>query len=522
MRPLQVRPALLLLALLIFSGTAPAQTLEQRLKEIDEYAAKAGREWNVPGFALAIVKDDKVVFTKGYGVRELGKPEPVDKDTLFAVASNTKAFTSAALATLVDEGKLKWDDPVTKYLPYFQLYDPYVTREMTVRDLLSHRSGLVTFGGDLLWYETTYPREEIIRRIRFLKPAYSFRSRYGYQNIMFIAAGEIVPAVTGKSWDDYVREKFFAPLGMTRTVTTYKQLMSSQNVATPHNEVEGKVRVVHYSNVDAAGGAAVINSSAAEMAEWVRLQLGRGTYQGKKIFSAERSREMWTPHTVVSGVTEANEKFNPNVHFNLYGLGWGLSDYRGRKVVTHSGGLDGMTSRVALLPEENLGVVILTNSETPLQAFLYYKVFDIFLGAPPRDWSADYLARSKAARERDAAEAKKLEDARVPDTKPSLPLSAYAGTYGGPMYGDATVTEENGRLVVRLLPSPAYVGDLEHWHFDTFRIKWRDSVVYPYPRGWVTFQLDHQGKVSEMKIDVPNPDFDFKELEFKRAPDAKR
>lgn len=513
----RVRLALLLLALLTFSHVTTAQTLEERLKEIDEYAAKAGREWQVPGFSVAIVKDDKVVFVKGYGVRELGKPEPVDKDTLFAVASNTKAFTSAALATLVDEGKLKWDDRVTKYLPWFQLYDPYVTREMTVRDLLSHRSGLATFGGDLLWYETTYSREEIVRRIRFLKPVHGFRGRYGYQNIMFLAAGEIVPAVTGKSWDDYVREKFFAPLGMPRTVTTYKQLMAAQNVATPHNEFEGKVRVVHYSNVDSAGGAAVINSTAVEMAEWVRLQLGRGTYQDKRIFSAAASREMWSPHMIVSGVSESAEKFNPTTHFNLYGLGWGLSDYRGRKVVTHSGGLDGMTSRVALLPEENLGVVILTNSETPLQAFLYYKVFDVFTGAPPRDWSADYLARVKAAREREAAEAKKVEEARVPNTKPSLPLSSYVGTYGGQMYGDAKVSEENGRLVVRLVPSPNYVGDLEHWHFDTFRIKWRDSVVYPYPRGWVTFQLDPQGKVSEMKIDVPNPDFDFKELEFKRA-----
>lgn len=521
MRQRPVRLALLLLALIVFSPALLAQTLEERLKEVDAYAEKAGRDWKVPGFSLAIVKDDKVVFAKGYGVRELGKPEPVDADTLFAVASNTKAFTAAALATLVDEGRLKWDDPVTKYLPWFQLYDPYVTREVTVRDLLSHRSGLATFGGDLLWYETTYPRDEIIRRVRHLKPAYGFRSRYGYQNIMFLAAGEIVPAVTGKSWDEYVREKFFVPLGMTRSNTTYRQLTASRNVATPHNETDGRVKVVRYSNVDAAGGAAAINSTAAEMAEWVRLQLGRGTYGGRKIFGADRSREMWTPQTVVSGVGESAEKFNPTVHFNLYGLGWFLSDYRGRKVVTHSGGLDGMTSRVALLPEENLGVVILTNSETPLQSFLWYKVFDVLLGAPPRDWSADFMARAQAARAREEAEAKKAEAARVTGTRPSLPLSAYAGTYGGAMYGDARVTEENGKLVVRLLPSPAYVGDLEHWHFDTFRIKWRESVVYPYPRGWVTFVLDPQGRAGEMKIDVPNPDFDFKELEFKRAPDSR-
>src|SRR3712207_4255805 len=192
---------------------------------------------------------------------------------------------------------------------------------------------------------------------------------------------------------------------MTRSNTTFKQLATSQNVASPHNEADGRVKVVKYSNVDAAGGAAAINSTAAEMAEWVRLQLGRGTYQGRKIFSAAASREMWTPHTVVSGVGEAAERFNPTVHFNLYGLGWALSDYRGRKVVTHSGGLDGMTSRVALMPEESLGVVVLTNSETPLQAFLYYKVFDVFLGAPARDWSADFMARAKAARERAEAEA---------------------------------------------------------------------------------------------------------------------
>ncbi|HEV3471453.1 MAG TPA: serine hydrolase [Pyrinomonadaceae bacterium] len=515
MRRLSARFALLFL-LFWFAPAALAQTLEGRLKEIDEYAAKAGRDWHVPGFAVAIVKDDRVVLAKGYGVRELGKPEPVDADTLFAIASNTKAFTAAALAVLVDEGKLKWDDPATKYLPGFQLSDPFVTREMTVRDLLSHRSGLATFAGDLLWYETTYPRSEIIRRVRYLKPASSFRSAFGYQNIMFTAAGEIVPVVTGKSWDDFLRERFFLPLRMARTTTKHAELMSSQNVATPHNELDGKVRVIDYGNVDNAGGAGAINSSVKEMAEWLRLQLGRGRYEGKQIFSAPRSREMWTPHTVMSGINEAAERFNPTVHFNLYGLGWGLNDYHGRLVVWHGGGLDGMTSRVALMPEENLGVVVLTNSETALSNVISNKTFDVFLGVPKRDWSADYLARTKEFRERAAAEAQKVEAARVPNTKPSLPLSAYAGTYGGQMFGDARVAEEGGRLVVRLVPSPNFVGDLEHWHFDTFRIKWREGVVYPFPRGFVTFTLNPQGKVDEMKIDVPNPDFDFKELEFKK------
>ena len=517
MRRLSTRPALLFVLLLLLPAPASfAQALDERLREIDEYAAKAGREWNVPGFAVAVVKDDKVVFAKGYGVRRLGSPDPVDADTLFAIASNTKAFTAAALAVLVDEGKLSWDDPATKHLPGFQLHDPFVTRELTVRDLLSHRSGLATFGGDLLWFETSYPRAEIIRRVRHLKPTSSFRSAFGYQNILFLAAGEIVPAVTGKSWDDFVRERFFAPLRMARTTTSHKQLLAAPNVATPHNELDGRVRAIRYDNVDNAGGAAAINSSAGDMAQWLRLQLGRGTYEGRQVFSAQRSREMWTPHTVVSGISEAAERFNPTTHFNLYGLGWSLNDYQGRKVVSHGGGLDGMISRVALMPEENLGLVVLTNSETPLSSVISNKIFDTFLGVPRRDWSADYLARAKANRERAEAEAKKVEAARVADTKPSLALSSYAGTYTGQMFGDARVSEEGGRLVVRLVPSANFVGDLEHWHFDTFRIKWREGIVYPFPRGFVTFTLNPQGKVDEMKLDVPNPDFDFKELEFKR------
>jgi CubicO group peptidase (beta-lactamase class C family) len=505
------------LILLSFAVVLSAQDLDSKLKLIDEYATKAGQDWRVPGFAIAIVKDDKVVLAKGYGVRELGKSDAVDKDTLFAIASNSKAFTAASLATLVDENKLRWDDPVTKYIPWFQLYDPWVTREMTVRDLLSHRSGLATFGGDLLWYESSYSRNEIIRRIRFLKPASSFRSRYGYQNIMFLTAGEIIPVITGKSWDDYVRERFFTPLGMTRTTTSYKQLLATPNIATPHNEVNGQVHVIRYGNADNAGGAAAINSSVSDLAQWLRLQLGRGTYDGKKIFSAARSRDMWNPNTIVSGTSEQGEKFNPTVHFNLYGLGWGLNDYQGRKVVSHGGGLDGMVSRVAMMPEENLGLVILTNSETTLSTLLSAKIFDVFLGVPARDWSAEYLARVKQGEEAGKVAVRKVEESRVPNTKPSVALANYAGTYSGALYGDATVTEENGKLVVRLMSSPNFVGDLEHWHFDTFSIKWRSSIVYPFGRGFVTFTLDGNGKVNEMKIDLPNPDFDFTELEFKRT-----
>lgn len=509
----------LLFVLLTLAPVARAQTLEARLKEIDDYATKAGRDWNVPGFAIAIVKDDRVVFAKGYGVRELGKPTPVDDKTLFAIASNTKAFTAAALAILVDEGKVKWDDPVTKYLPEFQLSDPYVTREMTLRDLLSHRSGLATFGGDLLWYESGYDRKEILRRIRYLKPTSSFRSRYGYQNIMFLAAGEVVAVVTGKSWDEFVRERFFAPLGMTTTQTSVRGFKPTDNVATPHNEAGGRLHAIRYGVVDQAGGAAAINSNVSEMAQWLRLQLGRGTYEGKQLFSRATAREMWTPHIVIP-ISEQGEKLNPTRHFNTYGLGWFLSDYHGRKVASHGGGLDGMISQVALMPEENLGVVVLSNSETGLPSLMVNKIFDVFLGVPPRDWSAEALARAKAAKEAEKGEEQKLEAERAKETKPSLALEKYAGSYTGAMYGDAKVALENGKLVLRLAPSPNFVGDLEHWQYDTFRVKWRDTVVYPFPKGFVTFTLDARGRIDEMKIDVPNPDFDFKELEFKRAQEA--
>ena len=512
----RTRLLLLVLVLVALTDSTLAQDLAGRLQEIDEYAAKAGKDWHVPGFAIAIVKDDVVVFAKGYGIRQLNKPEPVDKDTLFAIASNTKAFTAAALAILVDEGKLKWDDKVTKYLPWFQLYDPWVTNEFTVRDLLSHRSGLATFSGDLLWYQSTYSRDDIIRRARFLKPATSFRSRFGYQNIMFMAAGEIIPVITGKSWDDFLRERFFTPLGMARTTTIHKESLATPNIATPHNELHGALRVIRYDSADNAGGAGAIKSSVADVAQWIRLQLGRGTFAGKKIFSADRSREMWTPQTIVGGISEQAEKFNPTTHFNLYGLGWGINDYQGRKIISHGGGLDGMVSRIAMMPEENLGLVILTNSESSLPNVISNKIFDEFLGVPKRDWNADYLARSRQNQQAQADAEKKTEAERIANTKPSLPLSSYAGTYSGAMFGEARVTEENGKLVLRLVPSPNFVGDLEHWHFDTFRIAWRDSIVYPFPRGFVTFQLDPKGKITEMKIDVPNPDFDFNELEFKR------
>lgn len=505
----------LILSLLVYTNFVSAQTVEQKLTEIDQYANKVLQDWGGPGFAIGIVKEDKVIFAKGYGVRELGKAEKVDENTLFAIASNSKAFTTASLAILIDEGKIKsWDDKVTKYVPDFQMYDPYVTREITIRDLVSHRSGLGTFSGDLLWYQTNYSADEIIRRIRFLKPATSFRSQYGYQNLMFMVAGKVIENVSGKTWSQFVKERILTPLEMTRTTTSVKDL--KDNFASPHNESSGKLAPIVYDNVDNAAAAAALNSSVKEMANWLRLQLGRGNFQGKQIFSKERSGEMWSQN-IFNAVNPNPPKNAPNQLFAGYGLGWGLSDYHRKKLVGHSGGLDGMLSYTALIPEENLGLVVLTNSESSAFVVLRNKILDVFLNAEKRDWNSEALERIKQNKINEAEEDKKLVASRVQNTKQSLALKDYIGTYSSELYGDATIAEENGKLVLRLVPAPNFVADLEHWHYDTFQIKWRNSVTYNFPRGFVTFTLDGKGKTDELKIDQPNNDFWFYELELKRT-----
>lgn len=501
---------LLLTPLFVFG-----QDYSAKLAEIDAYAQKAQKDWNVPGFAVAIVKDDKVIFAKGYGLRELNKPEKVDENTLFAIASNSKAFTAAALAILVDEGKVKWDDKVSQYLPDFQMPDAYVTRELTIRDLLTHRSGLGTFSGDLLWYETTFTTDETLRRVRFLKPTNGFRASYGYQNLMFTAAGRIVEKVTGKSWAEFVRERILTPLGMTNTRTSIRDFKPGDNVAMPHNESGGKgLRVVHYGNVDSAAPAAGLNSSVADVAKWLRLQLGKGKFEGKQIYSERRAGEMWSPN-IMLGVNPFPAKDAPTKLFSAYGLGWFLNDYRGRKVVSHGGGLDGMISQTAMMPDENLGLVVLTNSETGVNTIMQNKIFDVFTDAPARDWSGERLERAKQSKARETEEDNKLVAARAANTKPSLALKDYAATYSS-LLGDAVIAEENGRLVLRMAQSPNLVADLEHWHFDTFQIRWRPSVAYNFPRGFVVFTIDQNGKTDELKINQPNNDFWFYELELKR------
>jgi CubicO group peptidase (beta-lactamase class C family) len=512
----------LLSVALIFACAASLQAQNAPTSDLDSYVARVMKAFDVPGLSVGIVKDGKVVVVKGYGVRKLGETTPVDENTLFGIGSNTKAFTSAALATLVDEGKLSWDDPVYQRLPGFQMYDPYVSHEMTIRDLLTHRSGMGLGEGDLLfWPHTTFTREEIIYRLRFMKPASSFRSHYAYDNLLYMTAGQIIPAVTGKSWDDYVRERILKPLGMTTTNLSTTAFKPGDDYAFPHSKVDGKLQLVQFQDLDNAGPAGAINSSASEMAKWLLLQLNHGKFLDRDahLFSERQSREMWSAQTILP----AGETLGPlaplSTRFAAYGLGWLLRDYRGRKLVGHTGGVLGFVSRVMLVPEENLGVVILTNAEEA-GAFdsILFHLFDAYFHLPPTDWIAAFKAQD-VQDEKDAAEIMKKQSAgRAADSKPSLPLEKYAGTYTDPWYGPATIRIEKGNLLFTLDHTPTAVADLQHWQYDTFKAHWRDRTIED---AFLTFSLKADGSIDHFTMVAVSPladfSFDYQDLYFTPA-----
>jgi CubicO group peptidase (beta-lactamase class C family) len=494
---------LLLIAVLTVSALQVARAQQTLGPEFETYVNSAIKEWQVPGVAIAVIKDDKVVFAKGFGVRDINQNTPVDERTLFAIGSSSKAFTTASLAMLVDENKLKWDDPATKFLPGLQLFDPYASRELTVADLVTHRSGLAR--GDLLWYASPYDRDEILRRARYLKPSWSFRAKFGYQNLMYLAAGQVVASVANKSWDDFIRERIFTPLGMKTSSTSIKAF-GSDNVASPHAKIDDKVQPIAWRNIDNIAPAGSINSNVVEMAQWVRLQLGGGVYEGKRLISSAAMKELHTPQTIIR-IEGLNASLYPEAHFLNYGMGWFLSDYRGRKVVEHGGAIDGMRAEVAMMPEEKLGLVVLTNlGGNILPHALMFKIFDVYLGAPQRDWCAEMLKTTKGLEDQAKAAEKKAEAERVKGTSPSLALDKYAGRYQSDMYGNLVLSLENGKLVARF--GPNFTGDLEHWHYDTFRVIWRDKVE---GKGMVSFRLNSQGKVESVNLENLS--------EFTRAPE---
>ena len=509
-----------LLALLILASSrlvaqTPATSMASSVTELSQRIEKARAEWAVPGLAVAIVKDSEVLLSGGFGVRELAKPEPIDSDTLFAIASNSKAFTATALAILEEEGKLQWNDRVQTHLPWLQLYDPYVSAELRVDDLLCHRSGLGTFSGDLLWWGTPYSPEDVLKRTKHLPAQGPFRAHYGYSNLMFLAAGEVIRHTSQVSWQEFVRQRILDPLEMTRTVTSIRDLDAKGNFASPHKPTLDAVKPIAWYNWDTMAAAGGLISSSNDMAKWLRVQLDRGQLsEGRRLFSEASSRRMWSPHTIIP-MSEAAQKRSPTIHFRAYGLGWNLADYKGRLTVSHGGGYDGMYSHVLLVPEERLGIVVLTNSMTGLPSSLATTLADEFLGGEKTDWLTAALERDRSDR---GAFYNRIKETITPQAEGAATvraLEAYAGTFHCPLYGEATVALEGDGLVLRLLPNPELVADLTHLHYDTWTIHWRKEFAW-FAEGTVQFVPDAHGTFQDLRLNVPNDDLWFDELKLHR------
>ena len=490
---------------------------------LDGYVNRVMGAFEVPGLALAIVRNGQVVLARGYGVRNIELPDSVDAHTRFGIASNTKAFTATALALLVEEGRLEWDAPVIRYLPWFQMWDPWVTREITVRDLLVHRSGLGLGQGDLLgWPPSDRTREEIVRAIRWLKPATSFRSAYAYDNVLYHVAALVIESVSGLTWEDFVATRIIEPLAMSDTRVSRASTREGGNVATPHAQVDGSVRPVRpfdATNTNASGG---INASATDMASWMLVQLDSGRVAGAgRLFSPRTTSELWSIVTPIPFDPPPPELAPLGRSFNGYGLGFAVRDYRGRQMVTHTGSLPGYVSRLTLIPGLDLGVVVLTNAEQGA-AFesITHHVLDYYLGAPEHDWLGAYV--SLGAR-RDSARELQLRTATVTrDTmsRPSLALAEYAGVYADPWYGNVVVEQAGGGLAIRFTRTPVLVGDLEHWQHDTFLVRWRDRELRA--DAYITFDLSPDGRIQAARMVPASPavdfSYDFQDLELTPKP----
>jgi CubicO group peptidase (beta-lactamase class C family) len=512
-------------------GSASAEARPVALADFDAYVDATRKQFDVPGIAVAIVKDGKIVLEMGSGVRKQGDPAKVDAHTRFAIASNTKAFTAASLAILADEKKLDMNDRVVDRLPWFQMSDPYVTREMRVRDLLAHRSGLSLGAGDLLyWPATTYTTKEVVQRLRYVPLTNSFRAEYAYDNILFAVAGLVIEQVSGKSWAEFVRDRIFQPLGMSESITSAPDHVNpGDDTAIGHAKFDFKdlkpVEPMSWNNNPSAGG---IYSSVHDLSKWMNMQLAGGVYtdaNGKEqhLFSAARQKEMWsliTPIRIPEPSVPELKAATPN--FSGYGEGWFVSDYRGHKLVWHTGGWPGMVSRLTMVPDLHLGIVVLTNQESgaAFQA-VTMRALDAFMDAPKTDWIAAYAAAVKKAEGNADDSMKKHEAARMKGAKPSLPLDGYAGTYRDPWYGDVKVAKQGGKLVMSFTKTAQLTGTLEPWQHDTFIAHWNDRSLNG--DAFVNFALDPDGKVREVRMEPVSPltdfSFDFQDLRLVPAKD---
>ena len=518
--------AFLALAVAVPALAAPPANFDARVEALRQAS-------ETPGIAIAIVEDGKTVLARGYGVRKMGGTDPVDADTIFMTGSTGKAVTVAALATLVDAGKLTWDDRVVDKLPGFQMYDSWVTREMTVRDLLTHRSGLGLGAGDLLFVpRSNRTRAEIVERLKFIKPATSFRSGYAYDNILYTIAGALIEAVSGQSYEDYLRQHVYKPAGLLTATSDEPSRLATANRAYPHGRVGGSIRGLGpqrpLDETDQLGAAStpagLLAMSASDLAKWLTIQLSRGkTADGGRLFSEASATAMWNPETIepIGPVPPGFEATKPM--FKAYALGWEVSEYGGAKIISHSGGVFGFITMVVLIPEKNVGFAITMNAEEgAVRRGLTYELIDHYLGRPYVDWAARYkallttmLTKAKATVETKAAEPAKIG--------PSLSLDRYVGSYADPWYGRIAVSRTGSGLAIDFKETPRMSGPLDHYQYDTFIARFTDKGIEP---AYVSFGLDAEGKVERISMKPVSPtadfSFDYQDLDFRPAASAAR
>ena len=477
-------------------GLLTAQDYSNKIQYLDQYIRQAQQTWEVPGLAIAVVKDGKVVLAKGYGKRRLGGEEAVDDKTIFGIASTTKAMTAVAMGMLVDDGKVRWDDRVVDHWPEFQLYDPYPTRELRVRDLFTHNAGLGN--ADFLWFDSDLTSEEIIQRLRFSKPTYPFRGGYTYQNIMYLAAGELIERLSGKPWRLFVQERIFDPLTMYNTYPNRELSLKETNRSTPHFKIEEQIEEITDTNADAIAPAGAAWSSVEDMAIWTKFILDSARIGKRTLLKLQTYEELLKPQIIIP-----EPQFYPttrltNPNWTTYGMGWFQHDYRGKKLNFHTGSLPGTTAIIGVMPEERVGVYILGNLDhAELRHALMYKVLDLFaFNDRKRDWSSEVKALYDDLELTAKTQRQKRLLTKMDDTNPSRALSAYAGTYKDPYYGQVQVVYRDGELHLSLSKNTNAV--LKHWHYDTFLADWEDDWRW---ESFVSFDLSPEGKVSEISFD---------------------
>lgn len=512
------------LLFLFVAGIATTTSFAQPISsaQIDSLTEKVLATFNVPGIAVGIIKDGKLIHAKGYGVRTLGKPERIDEHTLFGIASNSKAFTSAALAMLIDEGKLKWDDKVTDFIPEFKMFDPWVTAEFTIRDLLTHRSGLGLGAGDLMMFpdDNNFTKKDIIHNLRYLKPVSSFRTQYDYDNLMYIVAGEVVARASGISWEEFIEKKIMEPLGMTASAASIYRLKNKSNIISAHAPVDGKVTPIRMDWSETSNAAGGIYSNITDLSKWVIMQMDHGVYgSGKKLFSEEVHEDMWAPQTIIN--VRGTSPYN--THFASYGLGWFISDVKGYKQLSHTGGLAGIVTQVTLLPELKLGIIVLTNQQSGAAfSAITNTIKDAWLGVTGIDRVKQQHDRVMA----NEADAKKTTDAvwkTIADqqkTNAVLPdMDKYTGIYKDDWFGEISIAFKNGKLRFDSKRSPRLTGEMMFYKGNTFIVKWDDRSMDA--DAYAQFQLDNQGKPDGLKMNAISPltdfSFDFQDLDFKKT-----